>query len=259
MSGVARYFHVRRAHLEANDCVYCGYIIPTNLFTNCTSFLCPNPSCRVPHVCLYCPNPDDQFNFDDPNTPQSNYYYYIAYDYDADDDFTLPITTPEVQDFYDYYFSAPPIRTTPALGSFIDSLPIMMRLVPPPTSSSSNTQSSCSICKEDFETADIFVTINEVPCGHCFHKDCIVEWLHRSNTCPLCRYKCPVAAATESMPMSMPRGTSSGLSAIADAATGSDHPPQWRTQSTNSTGEGIDSMVLDEDGDTLMVDSSQPS
>ncbi|KAG8380386.1 hypothetical protein BUALT_Bualt06G0010000 [Buddleja alternifolia] len=200
------------------------------------SFLCPN--------CLF------------------EYYYYTAYDYDADDDFTLPITTPEVQDFYDYYFSAPPIRTTPALGSFIDSLPIMMRLVPPPTSSSSsssNTQSSCSICKEDFETADIFVTINEVPCGHCFHKDCIVEWLHQSNTCPLCRYKCPAAAATESMPMSMPRGTSSGLSAIADAATGSDHPPQWRTQSTNSTGEGIDSMVLDEDGDTLMVDSSQTS
>ncbi|CAA0841681.1 RING/U-box superfamily protein [Striga hermonthica] len=77
---------------------------------------------------------------------------------------------------------------TPALKSFVGSLPIKTF-----SPNSTPSLSSCSICIEDFDIKpDTCVTINELPCEHYFHRDCIVEWLQRSNTCPLCRYKLPV-------------------------------------------------------------------
>lgn len=43
----------------------------------------------------------------------------------------------------------------------------------------------CSICLSDYRPKD---TIRCIPdCHHCFHSDCIDEWLRMSATCPLCR------------------------------------------------------------------------
>lgn len=41
----------------------------------------------------------------------------------------------------------------------------------------------CAVCHEGFgvEEAKLF------PCGHFFHADCILQWLERQLTCPLCR------------------------------------------------------------------------
>ncbi|MDA9673940.1 hypothetical protein N9T73_00390 [bacterium] len=44
----------------------------------------------------------------------------------------------------------------------------------------------CSICLSQlqrFNKKHIFL-----PCNHCFHKDCIFEWLKDNNTCPNCKY-----------------------------------------------------------------------
>lgn len=44
----------------------------------------------------------------------------------------------------------------------------------------------CSICREqilDGEGSRVW------ECGHCFHKDCIMNWIQYHKTCPDCRHK----------------------------------------------------------------------
>ncbi|XP_043329311.1 RING finger protein 11-like [Cervus canadensis] len=43
----------------------------------------------------------------------------------------------------------------------------------------------CAVCLEDLVGGD---PIRSLPCKHIYHLDCIVEWLTRSFTCPLCRW-----------------------------------------------------------------------
>lgn len=44
---------------------------------------------------------------------------------------------------------------------------------------------SCPICLSDFSAKE---TLRCIPdCKHCFHADCIDEWLKMNGTCPLCR------------------------------------------------------------------------
>ena len=42
----------------------------------------------------------------------------------------------------------------------------------------------CSVCMDDFKLEE---QVKQVPCGHCYHKDCIVPWLELHNSCPICR------------------------------------------------------------------------
>ena len=43
----------------------------------------------------------------------------------------------------------------------------------------------CSICIMEFKGSNI---IKKFPCNHIFHKDCISQWLKKSNRCPLCNH-----------------------------------------------------------------------
>lgn len=44
---------------------------------------------------------------------------------------------------------------------------------------------NCPICLGEYMAKEILRTIPN--CGHCFHVDCIDEWLHLNASCPVCR------------------------------------------------------------------------
>ncbi|KAJ8572593.1 hypothetical protein K7X08_009104 [Anisodus acutangulus] len=69
----------------------------------------------------------------------------------------------------------------PAPASAIDALP---RIVLTPNHLVND--SVCPVCKDEFEVG---IEVNELPCKHFYHSECIVPWLRMHNTCPVCRYQ----------------------------------------------------------------------
>ena len=45
---------------------------------------------------------------------------------------------------------------------------------------------SCCICLDEIVIGAKTVLL---PCGHMFHSDCIITWLKKNNTCPMCRFE----------------------------------------------------------------------
>ncbi|KGN61460.1 E3 ubiquitin-protein ligase RING1 [Cucumis sativus] len=43
----------------------------------------------------------------------------------------------------------------------------------------------CSVCCEEIKRKG--GEVRRIPCGHVYHKSCILKWLEISNSCPLCR------------------------------------------------------------------------
>jgi len=46
----------------------------------------------------------------------------------------------------------------------------------------------CAVCLKCFE---LNIELTQLPCNHMFHSPCIIPWLKRQATCPLCREKVP--------------------------------------------------------------------
>ncbi|XP_045205873.1 uncharacterized protein LOC123558059 [Mercenaria mercenaria] len=49
---------------------------------------------------------------------------------------------------------------------------------------SKEKEETCSICISEYKTAD---NVQMLQCRHEFHKECLLEWLKRNATCPICR------------------------------------------------------------------------
>jgi hypothetical protein len=50
----------------------------------------------------------------------------------------------------------------------------------------SRKETQCAICLSDFKNVDIIKVF--YTCDHIFHKKCLLEWLKKSNSCPLCNH-----------------------------------------------------------------------
>ncbi|KAF7995390.1 hypothetical protein HCN44_006497 [Aphidius gifuensis] len=48
------------------------------------------------------------------------------------------------------------------------------------------TSKDCPVCLKKFKVDDIAKCL---PCKHTFHDSCILAWLDKTNSCPLCRYE----------------------------------------------------------------------
>ncbi|KAK4377113.1 hypothetical protein RND71_003409 [Anisodus tanguticus] len=69
----------------------------------------------------------------------------------------------------------------PTPSSPIDALPKVVV-----TESHLANDLACPVCKDEFEVG---FEVRELPCRHFYHSECIVPWLQRHNTCPVCRYQ----------------------------------------------------------------------
>ena len=43
---------------------------------------------------------------------------------------------------------------------------------------------SCIICLSEYSMKDLII---KIPCTHEYHNECIIEWMKKNNTCPICR------------------------------------------------------------------------
>lgn len=44
----------------------------------------------------------------------------------------------------------------------------------------------CAVCLKPYEAGE---TVKQLPCKHTFHSTCIVPWLEKTNSCPMCRHE----------------------------------------------------------------------
>ncbi|KAK6798655.1 hypothetical protein RDI58_006358 [Solanum bulbocastanum] len=70
-----------------------------------------------------------------------------------------------------------------AVQASIEALPIV-KIV--------EDESECAICLSEFQVRE---KAKEIPCKHRYHSNCINRWLEIHDSCPVCRYKMPVAVA----------------------------------------------------------------
>lgn len=49
------------------------------------------------------------------------------------------------------------------------------------------TYGPCAICLTEYEEGDVLCWSQNPKCKHCFHRDCMEEWLLRHQECPCCR------------------------------------------------------------------------
>ena len=49
-------------------------------------------------------------------------------------------------------------------------------------------ENTCAVCKDEFKIGEDCLLM---PCNHHFHENCIMPWLSKRNSCPVCRYELP--------------------------------------------------------------------
>ncbi|KAL0309255.1 UNVERIFIED_CONTAM: putative E3 ubiquitin-protein ligase RHB1A [Sesamum radiatum] len=72
------------------------------------------------------------------------------------------------------------------MGSFPDSprkVDVDLLKSNPPTLSAADEEDACPTCLEEYDSENPKIMTK---CNHHFHLSCILEWMERSDTCPVC-------------------------------------------------------------------------
>ncbi|XP_060643154.1 E3 ubiquitin-protein ligase RNF181 [Anolis sagrei] len=71
----------------------------------------------------------------------------------------------------------------PAAKKAVDDLPTV-RITP----IQADKGLKCPVCLLEFEESEM---ARRMPCQHLFHSGCLLPWLGKTNSCPLCRHELP--------------------------------------------------------------------
>ncbi len=102
----------------------------------------------------------------------------------------------------------------------------------------------CCICLCDYQDGELIL---ELPCGHCYHKACVVQWLVKSVRCPVCKADVTAglvseAALQEVGDLEQQQNANHVNGRDGVVIVDSDHAQQYHT-ATESKNEMDDSMV----------------
>ncbi|XP_041486057.1 E3 ubiquitin-protein ligase RNF181-like [Lytechinus variegatus] len=53
---------------------------------------------------------------------------------------------------------------------------------------STDREEKCPVCLLPYQVGDVTKTL---PCVHEYHQTCILPWLNKTNSCPMCRHELP--------------------------------------------------------------------
>ncbi|KAI3856537.1 hypothetical protein MKX03_028379 [Papaver bracteatum] len=79
-----------------------------------------------------------------------------------------------------------PLRAPPASKQLVENLPTM--IVSEETLMKLGIDTECAVCNENLVIND---KMQELPCKHLFHPLCLMPWLNKRNSCPVCRHELP--------------------------------------------------------------------
>ncbi|XP_070058178.1 probable E3 ubiquitin-protein ligase RHC2A [Nicotiana tomentosiformis] len=218
-------------------CYNCNHAFHITTTTSAarSSFRCPRCFHRhlLPNytIATFTPPPQSPNSNSTPPTASATNSVTTFYSSDSDSDWTDNNSD-------DFSFELTQFRS-PTLKSFLGSLPSVKII-------ESLKSCCCSICMEEFEVDS---EASELPCKHFFHNDCIVPWLNRSNTCPLCRHKLPREDQEE-----IDRETEENRVVLQFVHSLESREVSDDDDDAEFRGWDLEEMH-DEDGDTLMVDA----
>ncbi|GAA0167086.1 ubiquitin-protein ligase [Lithospermum erythrorhizon] len=96
---------------------------------------------------------------------------------------------PGVEEYFEHITASDQRAPAPTSRSHIDALPSIKI-----SKKHVRSDSHCAVCKEKFELG---TQAKKLPCKHIYHSDCIVPWLERSSSCPVCRKEMPSERSNE--------------------------------------------------------------
>lgn len=92
------------------------------------------------------------------------------------------------RDTFEFDYMSQRYKSPPISPKFARSLPTLTLEIDAVALGTNPDDDECLICFNAYTAGSTLVSL---PCGHTYHKDCLMQWFDRQCTCPYCRYEFP--------------------------------------------------------------------